>query len=1468
MTLESFGNIEKGFAQKAPNKEGKKTKREKPLEAVFEDAQIITEKTEYSTEFDTKIRGIAQKLIPDYDFKRCTFFLQDHPNDINAFVIQKQETTPIVFTKGLFEYVENEDQLAYVIGHELTHHLLVEELGEGPNSRVEEALADLKPIELLHNAGYDTRQSYSLLKKLAKEKKRVLFDIHGDSSDRLLAVKNFLAALDNRVGGLKNKPTKLDFEKLIQNMNFESFFDKTSRKEKYTKKSTSEKIEFLKKHIADVQPFYETRQTTYNTLIRELPTLDQKEILDFSDFANDYTKYTNKYKKDTKMQELKDTVVFAYEKSFKKLANTKEPNHVELARMVYAVPDWYGKEGTFEPIRKFIAKQEIESDDDLTMFNTIIETYIVKYRNKLYDALTQRYSKWIQAQLRTSSTLDGRYTIFEKYIQNTPLWIDEQKGIPGITDSFKMLLDISVEAKTKYRELMKILPPDSTLYTQADRAFKDFLNIREDTPLKKSAPRERKLRALNTIEKGEQITKLKEFLLGLISEIQSLDIKDEDKAISSIVDLTKKIRSGITSLVTISPEEGKQFLPFFLKEIGTSLSGIIRVIPPIGGQYTEMITKIPNEILPIKEKLQALNYTEISEIQMEADIARISPDYIAEIDEIEDDLMQKIMGMQTIGCNLEEYINTLFATNPKTTKETLALHNTIKKIDRRFANDFLRVALTTRLEKFSSEVNAFEVVKALDKNPSSIKPMLVAGDEFITKLLSFHINNEHRWPEDLASLTAFYEILNRKNFFPIGSNTREKMAQKIITKTDISILSLEEKITTLETLYLGPRLSDPTIRKILTESLTSKIQELCGIDDGTGTYSVRMEDICTFLKKINLIDRYNLAREISESLSSQEKTSFMFRDALIGEGISRETLIQNGLEIMEKEFYYEIFSSYANEKKVINFLLSPFSKKNAEDIVNDMVIEATREGTDMNGLFMGKFARADKPFVEKKILDVSNLFYQNFWSSSFPLRTAMIDKMLNQADTKMEAWEYGYDIITKKLIPQNDPYREDINLFLRNYLDVIPEYQKSLFLCALMTAQQKSQESEKFEPGKILASILELLGPAEIKAGQVAHSYPDTPEDIANGLGRLKSKADVPSRWEIFEMRNKLIPEEILSRIARTEKIHAASINITVHVIEKDGSNKILIFERENAKDRIYEGFNRLSQMSDKIGGTTMQSLKEILVEAQQLTDIETDEESNLKQSEIAFENYSGLTLDSQGETWKIQTPKILFYGDQYEYMEYMQGEHFNDLPDTNTQEKEEKRDIAKKYLTTEFAMTFSGKQTDRDRHGDNIRIDIQNKTIGLFDFGGLDLETPKEVEKEALFDVFLTVIQSPAESLSKTISASIEQKIAANPELKSFLRRQEQRFLALGDYLKIIDENDLRDIFFSALKIENLDPVFEKKLLIQFGIDKNTLTTMPGGIQIQKNQTESRWNTPIRINREATKSKTRVLPEEILKKK
>lgn len=128
----------------------------------------------------------------------------------------------IVLTKGLLNSVENEDQLAFIIYHEVAHGISKNKLDFKLSRIVDEISADALSAEWMDKVGYDWRQSRPILERICGKKEdskedyylrklEAVWDEHPDLKQRLRNTNTHMGQLlaTNRVDASERTPTSL-----------------------------------------------------------------------------------------------------------------------------------------------------------------------------------------------------------------------------------------------------------------------------------------------------------------------------------------------------------------------------------------------------------------------------------------------------------------------------------------------------------------------------------------------------------------------------------------------------------------------------------------------------------------------------------------------------------------------------------------------------------------------------------------------------------------------------------------------------------------------------------------------------------------------------------------------------------------------------------------------------------------------------------------------------------------------------------------------------------------------------------------------------------------------------------------------------------------------------------------------------------------------------------------------------------
>lgn len=183
-----------------------------------------------------KVITIARKLIHDNELRRAPINLSSDKS-INAH--SNIYTKHVVINSGILPYIDNDDELAFILGHELAHS---QEAYEGPiklvamqfNSKKYEYKSDLKAIDYLVKSGYNPVAGIIIGDKTFAEP---LWDwgftySHPKGSKRLMAMyeyiyKKYPSYLNSQMA---KSPVFIDFMK--QNQREVSAFQQKQAKKK------------------------------------------------------------------------------------------------------------------------------------------------------------------------------------------------------------------------------------------------------------------------------------------------------------------------------------------------------------------------------------------------------------------------------------------------------------------------------------------------------------------------------------------------------------------------------------------------------------------------------------------------------------------------------------------------------------------------------------------------------------------------------------------------------------------------------------------------------------------------------------------------------------------------------------------------------------------------------------------------------------------------------------------------------------------------------------------------------------------------------------------------------------------------------------------------------------------------------------------------------------------------------------
>ncbi len=115
---------------------------------------------------EQRLRGVGARLLAAMDVARPVPFQILDSHDVNAYV----RDGTVYVTRGMIRFVQNEDELALVLGHEVGHVVLDAQAEAGrlsPEDR--ERLADYHALVGLHRAGYKISTACEVWQRMATE---------------------------------------------------------------------------------------------------------------------------------------------------------------------------------------------------------------------------------------------------------------------------------------------------------------------------------------------------------------------------------------------------------------------------------------------------------------------------------------------------------------------------------------------------------------------------------------------------------------------------------------------------------------------------------------------------------------------------------------------------------------------------------------------------------------------------------------------------------------------------------------------------------------------------------------------------------------------------------------------------------------------------------------------------------------------------------------------------------------------------------------------------------------------------------------------------------------------------------------------------------------------------------------------------------------------------------------------------
>ncbi len=1514
----------------------------------WESHRLVSPDNASMQQFQNKIQSIAERLIPWHDFEAepIDFLISDTKN-INAWFLASNnagnDKHTIGFTKGILDFFENEDQLAFVLAHELGHFGFLKDLGKGSNSLAEERGADTKAaIKWMIDAGYNPEEGRKVIEGFADKKYSTdkelarAFDVHGSIQTRIEDTKAEISIQLGKKGTLVSQAiTPMTDRETYRNASHLSYLDELKQQANFHLLSNQQKRDFL----LDVAPEIKMLGSSNESGISNVRVNEYRASLKESFSIHERYIKGEAFEKIPKVFMEQD-----YPATISVLDTFRDLNFGKLQ------PVGHLKTAT-EAIFNFM---EASSEDAArvaaeTFLTEISKSYNQVDNSDLNKSLSYYFEfpkfelpdesgvgepvpwnqmvEWAQKDVKIHYILTEVLGVKDKRLKaenhrDFPrnLRLSYPKGPNGeVYDNYLIGEDGTILAtNTSDIDAARELEKQQNLVKERTEILSKWRNEKSDHAGKvKMAYQRIKANEYESFEEfledaeyvaGQRQRYLKERKLFQSSEFPYDGMVEEPKVNLLTLDQQYKIerqRNQKDKDGNVKLNRNGVALKYIAHSQETILAPISALLFDRFLEHLEARIKQwdardnANEAITERNHLHSL----VFERKTYSKTNLIRPVTIAQHKALYA-MIERQRDFFFFGNNPENYnaiiiniINeSVFDKDNILDVEAAQLEKHLKqtiKADYNFpeyqpyiieqlrsfyeyeapqkSKDLLK--LYKKAQQLSTELFSMETAHYLSniKNQdfdilNTLKPFFrdttflgrtntLFRTSLIPVMLDDFMNRNNAWPKETHKLIETYKFLEKNNLFAPGGTAQ----QALLTRAAKQVLSENnplDRIAAIEHMLSGEPIFDGSIRSRLTQQWVNDISQRYGIDDGTQAYMGMITVDVNRIKdsEINLMDKATMFRNLSDEVVSQKELSYELSKTAV---ITRELLVKESKKGHAAEAMSVLMTNdRAMCEHSVDFLTSPLTQNNTRAFI----IELTHRQKAMPFGEKKSASEAQKKAIFHSLINEHSVgaMHRNFWNQGIEARAYFTNRILssyaksvkfNDRNDYREEWQIQLELVEQKVLIGDDDNTTGVaKKTLHAYTNALNDSQRSYFLSAILMASQSKENEQKNAMevvGEGLAAFFEMMGPAEIKLGQAVHSNTGTPDEMRQGMGKLKGNAAPPALWEVDDWIEQFVPEELTHQIKRRGKVlGSGSYFVAVEVELQNGEHTVLRLLRPNARERAELGFQRLMETAqalqesekstvlnrlfqshqDAIGS----ALSKMVGQAQKMSATETDMTIGAQQLEKAHELYDGTTVEVDGYKFDFKVTPWQAYGTNYAMMQKAPGKSFNQLPESNEEAQVFKKAAAKANITVELLNVLKGGSFDHDRHGEQQNIDRSgnNATIWLYDQGAMSLDKPKLMDKIQLADM-----------LYGAVTAAMDGKDIGNKMLHSignkekwgvdtaYLVEVQKSALALQDFVEYqkeiknkdghviqqkqsLSEADMKQIFSTVLQSPDLDPV------------------------------------------------------------
>ncbi len=444
-------------------------------------------------------------------------------------------------------------------------------------------------------------------------------------------------------------------------------------------------------------------------------------------------------------------------------------------------------------------------------------------------------------------------------------------------------------------------------------------------------------------------------------------------------------------------------------------------------------------------------------------------------------------------------------------------------------------------------------------------------------------------------------------------------------------------------------------------------------------------------------------------------------------------------------------------------------------------------------------------------------FYNSFWNEGLAFRSVVMNKLLNRisnSNYESERIDAQIQYVCNMHFPESSPYRQDAEFIFKTAIMAFEPFERGLILAAIAAADENKDDQHKNAAKSVGAGLrmfFENMGPAWVKFGQLLSYVPELPSEIRDDLGKLKDKADIPARWDLFESIKTTLPAELQKSIVHVDEIlGAGSFWVTAKIKYVDVStgqlhDKVLSLLRPNALKKTRSGFAVIEKAVADMAAhdTKYKPLLKVAQQARKSAEYEVDVVYGNAQFEQAKKLYGDISVTIDGVAYTPNVSDWEYYGVGkdavgYKLMDLARG-HTLDKVNASA---DTRRKMALAYVTIELTNLFKGNVWDIDRHMGQQNFEILpdgNVNINIYDTGAQMNRAPDAVDKMLLADVLYDLMHAARMGigLDKQILETIRRldNIEAKYKINtSYVADVQKGLMALSDiieYQKEIKDKD-----------------------------------------------------------------------------